>query len=89
MSINLLDKKEVIKKFGKDDKDTGSAEVQIALLTGRIRHLTEHSKIHKKDNHSRHGLVKLVSQRKKHMKFLRRTNPESYLSILKELSIRG
>jgi small subunit ribosomal protein S15 len=89
MSINLIDKKEVIGKFGKDAKDTGSAEVQIALLTGRIRHLTEHAKIHKKDNHSRHGLVKLVSKRKKHIKYLRRTNPDSYLNILKELSIRG
>jgi small subunit ribosomal protein S15 len=82
-------KKEIIEKFGKDAKDSGSPESQIALLTQRIRDLTEHVKVHKKDNHSRHGLVKLVSQRKKLMKYLMKTNPESYTKLIKDLGIRG
>ena len=82
-------KKEIIEKFGKDAKDSGSPESQIALLTQRIRDLTEHVKVHKKDNHSRHGLVKLVSQRKKLMKYLIKTNPDSYTKLIKELGIRG
>lgn len=82
-------KKEIIEKFGKDAKDSGSTEAQIALLTQRIRDLTEHVKVHKKDNHSRHGLVKLVSQRKKLMKYLIKTNPGSYTKLIKDLGIRG
>ena len=82
-------KKEIIEKFGKDAKDSGSTESQIASLTQRIRDLTEHVKVHKKDNHSRHGLVKLVSQRKKLMKYLIKTNPESYTKLIKDLGIRG
>jgi len=82
-------KKEIIEKFGKNAKDSGSTEAQIALLTQRIRDLTEHVKVHKKDNHSRHGLVKLVSQRKKLMKYLIKTNPESYTILIKDLGIRG
>ncbi len=89
MPLTVEQKKEIVEKFGKDGKNTGSAEVQIALLTQRIRELTEHVKVHKKDNHSRHGLVKLVAQRKKMMKYLRKTNPESYVSTIKELNIRG
>ena len=80
--------KDIVKEFGKDDKDTGSSEVQIALLTARIRSLTEHAKDNKKDNHSRRGLVMLVSQRKKLLKYLRRTNPESFLKLTQDLSIR-
>ena len=82
-------KKEYVEKFGKDSNDTGSSEVQIAILTHRIRELTEHVKIHKKDHHTRRGLVMLVAKRKKLMKYLRRSNPESYLNVIKELSIRG
>jgi len=82
-------KKEIIKQFGKDEKDSGSTESQIALLTQRIRDLTEHVKVHKKDNHTRHGLVKLVSQRKKLMKYLIKTNSDSYTKLIKELGIRG
>jgi small subunit ribosomal protein S15 len=89
MSLSTDVKNEIITKFGKDESDTGSTEVQVALLTHRIRELTEHAKKHKKDKHSQHGLVKLVAQRKKMMKYLRRTNPESYLHVVKELSIRG
>ncbi|MEE9190397.1 MAG: 30S ribosomal protein S15 [Candidatus Neomarinimicrobiota bacterium] len=89
MKLSTDLKNEIITKFGKDENDSGSAEVQVALLTRRIRELTEHAKEHKKDKHSQHGLVKLVAQRKKMMKYLRRTNPDSYLHIIKELTIRG
>ena len=88
MSLTNKQIQDIIKKFGKDDKDTGSSEVQVALLTSRIRSLTEHAKDNKKDNHSRRGLVMLVSQRKKLLKYLRRSNPESYLNLTQELSIR-
>ena len=88
MSITNKQKQDIVKKFGKDENDTGSSQVQIALLTERIRLLTEHAKINKKDHHSRRGLVMLVSQRKKLLKYLRRINPESYLNVTQELSIR-
>ena len=88
MSITNKEKQDIVKKFGKDENDTGSSEVQIALLTERIRLLTEHAKENKKDHHSRRGLVMLVSQRKKLLKYLRRINPESYLNVTQELSIR-
>ena len=88
MSITNTEKQDIVKKFGKNDKDTGSSEVQIALLTERIRVLTEHVKMNKKDNHSKRGLVMLVSQRKKLLKYLRRVNPESYLNVTQKLSIR-
>jgi len=88
MSITNKEKQGIVKKFGKDENDTGSSEVQVALLTERIRSLTEHAKVNKKDHHSRRGLVMLVSQRKKLLKYLRRINPESYLNVTQELSIR-
>ena len=78
-----------IKKVAIHEKDTGSSEVQIAILTHRIRELTEHVKIHKKDHHTRRGLVMLVAKRKKMMKYLMRSNSASYLNVIKELSIRG
>ena len=89
MPIKKEDKEKIIKKFGKDKKDTGSTEVQVAILTHRISELTEHLKIHKKDKHTRRGLVALVSQRKKLLKYLLRSEPSSYLKLVKELSIRG
>lgn len=88
MPLTKEQTQEIIKQFGKDEKDTGAPQVQIALFTQRIRELTEHVKIHKKDNHSRRGLVLLVAQRKKFLKYLRKTNPSSYLNITQELSIR-
>ena len=88
MSLTNKQIQDIVKKFGKDDKDTGSSEVQVALLTSRIRSLTEHAKDNKKDNHSRRGLVLLVSQRKKLLKYMRRVNPDSYLNVTNELSIR-
>ena len=89
MPITKEDKEKIIKKFGKDNKDTGSTEVQVAILTHRISELTEHLKIHKKDKHTRRGLVALVSQRKKLLKYLVRSDSDSYLKLVKELSIRG
>ncbi|MFL3008872.1 MAG: 30S ribosomal protein S15 [Candidatus Neomarinimicrobiota bacterium] len=89
MPIQKDDKEEYVKKFGKNTNDTGSAEVQIAILTLRIRELTDHVKIHKKDKHTRRGLVQLVSKRKKMLKYLIRSDSKSYLKLIKELSIRG
>ena len=89
MPITKKDKENIIKKFGKDKNDTGSTEVQVALLTHRISELTEHLKIHKKDKHTRRGLVALVSQRKKLLKYLVRSDSGSYLNLVKKLSIRG
>lgn len=70
------------------EKDTGSPEVQIALLTQRINHLTEHVKRHKKDVHSRYGLLKLVEKRKKLMRYLKRTDYRRYVQVIKELGLR-
>ena len=89
MPISNEDKKRYVEQFGKDSNDTGSSEVQIAILTHRIRELTEHVKTHKKDHHTRRGLVMLVAKRKKMMKYLMRSNSKSYLNVIKELSIRG
>ncbi len=89
MPLSNEKKKELISKFGKDENDTGSVEAQIAMLTQRIRDLTEHVKTHKKDSHSRRGLVMLVAKRRKLIKYLRKTNQQSYVNLLKELSIRG
>ena len=89
MPITIEDKQKYIKKFGKNAEDTGSSEVQISILTHRIRELTEHVKTHKKDHHTRRGLVQLVSKRKKLLKYLMRSNAESYVDLIKELSIRG
>jgi small subunit ribosomal protein S15 len=88
MSLTNEQIQEIVTQFGKDKNDTGSSQVQVALLTARIRSLTDHVKINKKDNHSRRGLVLLVSQRKKLLKYMRRVNPDSYLTVTNELSIR-
>ena len=89
MHITKEDKEKIIKKFGKSKDDTGATEVQVAILSHRISELTEHVKIHKKDKHTRRGLVQLVSQRKKMLKYLSKTNAKSYVTLIKELSIRG
>jgi small subunit ribosomal protein S15 len=88
MSLKNEQIQEIVTQFGKNKNDTGSSQVQVALLTARIRSLTDHVKINKKDNHSRRGLVLLVSQRKKLLKYMRRINPDSYLNVTNELSIR-
>ena len=89
MPISKEEKNTYVEKFGKDATDTGASEVQIAILTHRIRELTEHVKSHKKDHHTRRGLVMLVAKRKKMLKYLMRSNSTSYLNVIKELSIRG
>ena len=89
MPISKDEKQEIVKKFGNNDLDTGSPEVQIAILTHRIRELTDHVKVHKKDNHTRRGLVQLVSKRKRLLKYLIRKNVDSYVNLVKELGIRG
>lgn len=81
-------KKEIIGKYKLHGKDTGSPEVQIALLSNRISYLTEHFKIHKKDHHSRRGLLKLVGQRRKLLNYLKRTDIVRYQTIIKDLGIR-
>lgn len=88
MTLNAEDKKEVVTKFGKHEKDTGSPEVQVALLTSRIIYLTEHFKTHKKDHHSRRGLLKLVGQRKSLLKYIQGKDVERYRAVIKELGIR-
>ena len=88
MTLTVETKKEIVNTIGKDDKDTGSSQVQIALLTERIRNLTEHCKIHKKDNHSRRGLIKMVSTRRKLLKYLMRRDYDGYQNLINELGIR-
>ena len=88
MSITAGRKAEVIKEFGKKAGDTGSPEVQIAILSERISNLTEHFKSHVKDNHSRRGLLKLVSQRRQLLDYLRRNNEASYKTLIEKLGIR-
>lgn len=88
MTINAEDKSLIVSKFGKHEKDTGSPEVQIALLSSRVTYLTEHFKSHKKDHHSRRGLLKLVGQRKSLLNYLKNKDIERYRAIIKELGIR-
>ena len=77
-----IDTQTIIKEYQKDPSDTGSADVQIALLTARIRHLTEHFKTHKKDHHSRRGLLRLVSQRKKLLSYVKSNDITSYAKLI-------
>ena len=81
-------KKDTIKSLAKHDKDVGSAEVQIGLLTDKITKLAEHFKVAKKDKHSKVGLEKSVNRRKKLLSYLKRKNPESYGKVLKQLNLR-
>ena len=88
MSVTAGRKAEVIQQFAKKSGDTGSPEVQIAILSERINNLTEHFKTHAKDNHSRRGLLKLVSQRRQLLDYLRRSNEASYKTLIEKLGIR-
>ena len=89
MSINLKNKSEIIKKFGKDAKDSGSAEVQVALLTEKITELTEHLKTNPKDFQGRRGLLQMVGKRKRFLSYIKDRNLEEYRSLVKKLKIRG
>ncbi len=88
MALTAGDKAEIIEKYAQGDHDTGSAEVQVALLTARIKYLTEHFKTHKKDHASRRGLLKLVGQRRKLLKYVRNDNHDRYQKLIKSLGLR-
>ena len=89
MTINLKNKQEIIKKFGKNEKDSGNIEVQIAMLSKKITELTEHLKTNKKDFQAKRGLLVMVGRRKGMLTYLKNTNLEKYRNLIKELSIRG
>lgn len=89
MALDSAQKLDILKKFGRSEKDTGSPEVQIALLSTRIDYLTEHLKTNKKDHSSRLGLLKLVGQRKRLLKYLKKTNLEKFAQVISELGIRS
>jgi len=89
MALAKEKKEEIINGFQRSEGDTGSPEVQIALLTERIKRLTEHFRTHKKDHHSRRGLFKLIGRRKRLLNYLKRVNPESYRELISKLGLRG
>lgn len=88
MSLNREDKQSIIDKYRLHDKDSGSPEVQIALLTEKIKYLTEHFRIHKTDHHSRRGLLRMVGQRRRLLEYLKNSEIERYRAIVKELGLR-
>jgi small subunit ribosomal protein S15 len=88
MSINKEKKTEIINSFSRGDADTGSPEVQVAILTERISNLTGHFQTHKKDNHSRTGLMRLINQRKTLLAYLKKTNVASYETLIDKLGLR-
>jgi small subunit ribosomal protein S15 len=88
MSLNKEEVTSIVTKFGKNEKDTGTSEVQIALLTERINQLTEHCKQFKKDKSNKRGLLILVGRRRRMLKYFQRTNLEKYRSLIKDLGLR-
>ena len=88
MSLKKDEKQTIIEEFGTSKSDTGRTEVQIALLTTRIKQLTEHFKVNKKDHNSRRGLLKLVGQRRRLLKYLQRTDLDKYRELLGQLELR-
>ena len=84
----MIDKQKVMDLFKKTPKDTGSAQIQVALLTAKIKDLTKHFKVHKKDIHSMRGLMQMVSRRKKLLSYMKRKEQESYKKVIKDLSLR-
>jgi len=88
VSLTVDRKREIVERFGKDERDTGSTEVQVALLTERINGLTEHLREHKKDHHSRRGLLMLVGQRRRLLNYLRRSDLDRYRTLIGELGLR-
>ena len=79
---------ELVKEYGKDEHDTGNVEVQVAILTEHIRNLTEHLKVHKKDNHTRRGLMKIIGKRRGLLKYIKNRDIEQYRALVKRLGIR-
>lgn len=88
MAFANIDKSEIVARFQRTDGDTGSPEVQVALLTARINDLTEHFKTHRKDHHSRRGLLRMVSRRRKLLDYLKSRNPDSYRDLIEKLGLR-
>jgi len=88
MALQVVQKEQVVKQYQRSGKDTGSPEVQIALLTERINSLTEHFKTHVKDFHSRRGLLKMVSQRRKLLDYLKRKDADKYRALIERLGLR-
>ena len=88
MTLTKERKHELVERFGDSSADTGKAEVQIALLTARINDLTEHLRAHRKDHHSRRGLLMLVGRRRRFLNYLQRTDLERYRSLVRELGLR-
>jgi len=88
MSLTAEKKKEIVKDFQRSDGDTGSPEVQVVLLTARIQHLTGHFSTHKKDHHSRRGLLKLVNQRRSLLDYLKRKDRDRYQGVIERLGLR-
>ena len=86
--LDAARKQEIVKGYQRSDRDTGSSEVQVALLSGRISYLTEHLRVHRKDHRSRRGLMLLVSQRRALLDYLRRSDEERYRSLIERLGIR-
>ena len=86
--ITTEQKKDILGKFGRGDRDTGSPEVQVALLTARINDLTDHFKVNKKDHHSRQGLLRMVNQRRKLLDYLNRKDHGRYVQLIGELGLR-
>jgi len=88
MTLTKERKQELIGRFGREDGDTGSAEVQVALLTERINHLTEHLRTHRKDHHSRRGLLMMVGKRRRLLRYLQRADLERYRTVVGDLGLR-
>lgn len=88
MTLTPEQKETLIREYALHDGDTGSPQVQIAILTTRINQLTEHLKVHKHDEHSRRGLLKMVGLRRRHLKYLSRNDPESYQDLIQRLGLR-
>ena len=86
--MNVNENKEIVKDFGKNDTDTGATEVQVALLTKKINELSEHFKVHKKDHHSRRGLLGMINNRRKLLKYLKGKNEKGYQTLIKKLGLR-
>ena len=86
--MNVNEKKEVVKDFGKNNTDTGSTEVQVAFLTKKINELSEHFKIHKKDHHSKRGLLGMINNRRKLLKYLKGKSEKGYQDLIKKLGLR-
>jgi small subunit ribosomal protein S15 len=87
-ALTAEDKREIVTRFGKGENDTGATEVQVALLTRRINHLTEHLRTHKHDHHSRRGLLMLVGQRRRFLNYLQKRDLEGYRALVRELGLR-